>query len=103
MSSVSQPDWFVDSDHPERVYRLKKALYGLKQAQRAWYNELSKSLSKKQDCTAMSTAAAEYVALSLVDMFIEALLKERFEYLLGRLSMRCLTPTELEVLVNETA
>nr|GEU43855.1 hypothetical protein [Tanacetum cinerariifolium] len=32
---VSQPDGFVDQDHPIHVYRLKKALYGLKQAPRA--------------------------------------------------------------------
>nr|GEV96271.1 retrovirus-related Pol polyprotein from transposon TNT 1-94 [Tanacetum cinerariifolium] len=34
---VSQPEGFVDPDHPLHVYRLKKALYGLKQAPRAWY------------------------------------------------------------------
>ncbi|GKG36866.1 retrovirus-related pol polyprotein from transposon TNT 1-94, partial [Tanacetum coccineum] len=28
---VSQPEGFVDPDHPTHVYRLKKALYGLKQ------------------------------------------------------------------------
>ncbi|GJY36075.1 retrovirus-related pol polyprotein from transposon TNT 1-94 [Tanacetum coccineum] len=39
----------------------------------------------------------------LADMFTKALSKERFEYLVGRLGMRCLTPTELEVLANETA
>ncbi|GJS02626.1 retrovirus-related pol polyprotein from transposon TNT 1-94 [Tanacetum coccineum] len=33
---VSQPEGFVDLDHPTHVYRLKKALYGLKQAPRAW-------------------------------------------------------------------
>nr|GEX00057.1 retrotransposon protein, putative, unclassified [Tanacetum cinerariifolium] len=38
---VNQPDGFVDSYHPDKVYRLKKALYGLKQAPRAWYDELS--------------------------------------------------------------
>ncbi|GKE18169.1 retrovirus-related pol polyprotein from transposon TNT 1-94 [Tanacetum coccineum] len=32
---VSQPECFVDPDHPHHVYRLKKALYGLKQAPRA--------------------------------------------------------------------
>nr|GEW66747.1 hypothetical protein [Tanacetum cinerariifolium] len=32
---VNQPDGFVDSYHPDKVYRLKKALYGLKQAPRA--------------------------------------------------------------------
>ncbi|GKB74634.1 retrovirus-related pol polyprotein from transposon TNT 1-94 [Tanacetum coccineum] len=39
---VSQPEGFIDPDHPTHVYRLKKALYGLKQAPRAWYNTLSR-------------------------------------------------------------
>ncbi|GJW84101.1 integrase, catalytic region, zinc finger, CCHC-type containing protein [Tanacetum coccineum] len=39
---VSQPEGFVDPDHPTHVYRLKKALYGLKQAPRAWYDTLSR-------------------------------------------------------------
>nr|GEW93389.1 hypothetical protein [Tanacetum cinerariifolium] len=42
---VSQPEGFVDPDHPTHVYRLKKALYGLKQAPRAWYDTLSRFLS----------------------------------------------------------
>nr|GEZ17791.1 hypothetical protein [Tanacetum cinerariifolium] len=41
---VSQPEGFVDPDHPTHVYRLKKALYGLKQALRAWYDTLSRFL-----------------------------------------------------------
>nr|GEV44135.1 retrovirus-related Pol polyprotein from transposon TNT 1-94 [Tanacetum cinerariifolium] len=41
---VSQPEGFVDLDHPTHVYRLKKALYGLKQAPRAWYDKLSRFL-----------------------------------------------------------
>ncbi|GJR61116.1 retrovirus-related pol polyprotein from transposon TNT 1-94 [Tanacetum coccineum] len=41
---VSQPEGFVDPDHPTHVYLLKKALYGLKQAPRAWYNTLSRFL-----------------------------------------------------------
>ncbi|GJW28889.1 retrovirus-related pol polyprotein from transposon TNT 1-94 [Tanacetum coccineum] len=32
---VSQPEGFVDQEHPTHVFRLKKALYGLKQAPRA--------------------------------------------------------------------
>nr|GEU30966.1 retrovirus-related Pol polyprotein from transposon TNT 1-94 [Tanacetum cinerariifolium] len=44
---VAQPDGFVDTDHPEKVYRLRKALYGLKQAPKAWYDELSKFLISK--------------------------------------------------------
>ncbi|GJW25894.1 retrovirus-related pol polyprotein from transposon TNT 1-94 [Tanacetum coccineum] len=39
---ASQPESFVDPDHPTNVYRLKKALYGLKHAPRAWYNTLSR-------------------------------------------------------------
>ncbi|GJR53457.1 retrovirus-related pol polyprotein from transposon TNT 1-94 [Tanacetum coccineum] len=41
---VSQPEGFVDLDHPTYVYRLKKALYDLKQAPRAWYNTLLRFL-----------------------------------------------------------
>ncbi|GJS95910.1 retrovirus-related pol polyprotein from transposon TNT 1-94 [Tanacetum coccineum] len=41
---VSQPEGFVNPDHPTHVYRLKKALYSLKQAPRAWYNTLSRFL-----------------------------------------------------------
>ncbi|GJT09067.1 retrovirus-related pol polyprotein from transposon TNT 1-94 [Tanacetum coccineum] len=41
---VSQPEAFVDPDHPTHVYRLKKALYGLKQALQAWYDTLSRFL-----------------------------------------------------------
>nr|GEV24847.1 hypothetical protein [Tanacetum cinerariifolium] len=41
---VSQPEGFVDPDHPTHVYHLKKALYMLKQAPRAWYDTLSRFL-----------------------------------------------------------
>ncbi|GKC58278.1 hypothetical protein Tco_1085876, partial [Tanacetum coccineum] len=81
---------------------------------------------KKQDCIAMSSAEAEYVALSascaqervengimelnfvrteyqLADMFTKALPEDRFQYLVRRIGMRCLTPAELEVLANEFA
>ncbi|GKC70624.1 retrovirus-related pol polyprotein from transposon TNT 1-94 [Tanacetum coccineum] len=81
-------DGFVNPDFRNHVYRLKKALYGLKQAPRAWKHGMEKCdtvttpmatakidadlqgdklvswSSKKQDCTAMSTAEAEYVSLS---------------------------------------
>ncbi|GJX17508.1 retrovirus-related pol polyprotein from transposon TNT 1-94 [Tanacetum coccineum] len=38
---VSQPEGFVDPNHPTHVYRLKKALYGLKQALWVWYDTFS--------------------------------------------------------------
>ncbi|GKF22355.1 retrovirus-related pol polyprotein from transposon TNT 1-94, partial [Tanacetum coccineum] len=41
---VSQPEGFVDPDHPTHVYHLKKALYGLKQSPQAWYDTLSRFL-----------------------------------------------------------
>ncbi|GJU62745.1 retrovirus-related pol polyprotein from transposon TNT 1-94 [Tanacetum coccineum] len=41
---VSQPEGFIDPDHPTHVYRLKKALYGLKHGLKAWYNTLSRFL-----------------------------------------------------------
>nr|GEU89442.1 copia protein [Tanacetum cinerariifolium] len=203
---VAQPDGFVDPDHPEKVYSLRKALYGLKQAPRDSRFELTSLLdadhagcldtrkstyrgiqflvvklvswmSNKQDCTAMSSVEAEYVALStscfqvmwmrtqlkdyginyskiplycnsqsaitiscnpvqhsrtkhihtqyyfikkhvensiielyfvrteyqLADIFTKALPEDRFQYHVRRIGMRCLTPTELEVLANESA
>ncbi|GJU46625.1 hypothetical protein Tco_1203891 [Tanacetum coccineum] len=36
----------------------------------------------------------------LADLFTKALLKERFEYLVHRIGMRCMTPTQLESLTN---
>ncbi|GJW37137.1 hypothetical protein Tco_0060057 [Tanacetum coccineum] len=79
-------------------------------------------MSKKQDCTAMSSAETEYVALSA--SFSHSNLMQpraslsyqahpysvsfhqgtdRFQYLVRRIGMRCLTPAELEVLTNESA
>nr|GEX94545.1 retrovirus-related Pol polyprotein from transposon TNT 1-94 [Tanacetum cinerariifolium] len=62
--------------------------------------------SKKQDCTSMSFAKAEYVSLftteyQLADLFTKALPVERFQYLVRRLGMRCLTLAELKALENE--
>nr|GEZ24073.1 retrovirus-related Pol polyprotein from transposon TNT 1-94 [Tanacetum cinerariifolium] len=65
--------------------------------------------SKKQDCTALSTAEAEYVSLStcyaqtdyqLADIFTKALLTDRFNYLVRHLGMRSISPKELERLAK---
>nr|GFC94944.1 retrovirus-related Pol polyprotein from transposon TNT 1-94 [Tanacetum cinerariifolium] len=39
----------------------------------------------------------------LADLFTKALPVERFQHLVRRLGMRCLTPAELEALANESA
>ncbi|GKC53904.1 retrovirus-related pol polyprotein from transposon TNT 1-94 [Tanacetum coccineum] len=39
----------------------------------------------------------------LADMFTKSLSKDRFQYLIRLIVMRCLTPAELEVLANESA
>nr|GEV11101.1 putative polyprotein [Tanacetum cinerariifolium] len=41
--------------------------------------------SKKQDCTAMSSAKAEYDGIPVVDLFTKALPKERFEFLVHKI------------------
>ncbi|GKB61936.1 copia protein [Tanacetum coccineum] len=77
--------------------------------------------SKKQDCTTMSTArlwisvqqdSNEHVEKGTIELYVvgteyqlaylftKALPKERFEYLVHRIGMRCMTPTELERLAK---
>ncbi|GJZ97044.1 retrovirus-related pol polyprotein from transposon TNT 1-94 [Tanacetum coccineum] len=79
---------------------------------------------RSRNSTAMSQQQPTYVALSascaqvengiielyfvrteyqLADMFTKALPEDRFQYLVRRIGMRCLTPAELEVLANEFA
>nr|GFA70677.1 hypothetical protein [Tanacetum cinerariifolium] len=107
---VAQPNGFVDPDHPEKVYRLRKALYGLKQAPRASYDELSNFLmstgfTKDVDhagCIDTHKSTSGGIQF-LADMFTKALPRDRFQYLLRQIGMRCLTAAELEVLANEFA
>ncbi|GJW99064.1 retrovirus-related pol polyprotein from transposon TNT 1-94 [Tanacetum coccineum] len=135
---------FLDADHAGCVDTRKSTSRGIQ----FLGDKLVSWMSKKQDCTAMSSAEAEYVALSascaqvmwmrtqlqdygfnynkiplcivatlsshsnlmqnpteyqLADMFTKALSEDRFQYLVRRIGMRCLTPAELEVLTNESA
>ncbi|GJR13199.1 hypothetical protein Tco_0795851 [Tanacetum coccineum] len=112
---------FSDVDHVGCVDTRKSTSGGIQ----FLGDKLVSWMSKKQDCTAMSSAEAEYVALSascaqvmwmrtqlqdygfnynkiplteyqLADMFTKALPEERFQYLVRRIGMRCLTPAELE-------
>ncbi|GJZ43394.1 retrovirus-related pol polyprotein from transposon TNT 1-94 [Tanacetum coccineum] len=119
---------FLDADHAGCIDTRKSTSGGIQ----FLGDKLVSWMSKKQDCTAMSSAEAEYVALSascaqvmwmrtqlkdygfnynkiplteyqLADMFTKALPEDRFQYLVRRIGMRCLTPTELEVLAIESA
>ncbi|GJV91494.1 retrovirus-related pol polyprotein from transposon TNT 1-94 [Tanacetum coccineum] len=204
---VHKPDGLLIPDHPEKFYRLGSLYYGFETSSKSHDpqspplfqmstmpdaidtrkstsggiqflgDKLVSWMSKKQDCTAMSSAEAEYVALSascaqvmwmrtqlkdygfnynkiplycdsqsaiaiscnpvqhsrtkhihtryhfikeqvengiielyfvrteyqLADMFTKALPEDRFQYLVIRIGMRCLTPAKLEVLTNESA
>nr|GEV67620.1 retrovirus-related Pol polyprotein from transposon TNT 1-94 [Tanacetum cinerariifolium] len=97
---VSQPEGFVDPDHPTHVYRLKKALYGLKQVPRACAialccNNVQYSRSKHIDIrhhfireqVEKGVVELFFVATNyqLADIFTKSLPRERFEFLLSRL------------------
>nr|GEV80006.1 hypothetical protein [Tanacetum cinerariifolium] len=106
---VVQPDGFVDPDHPKKGSSF--GLTAFLDANHAGCIDTRKStpggiqflgdklvswMSKKQNCIAMLSAEAEYVALStscaqviteyqLVDMFTKALPEDRFKYLVRRI------------------
>nr|GEV00998.1 copia protein [Tanacetum cinerariifolium] len=111
---------FLDADHAGCIDSRKSTSGGIQ----FLGDKLISWMSKKQDCTAMSSAEAEYVTLStscaqvengitklyfvrteyqLADMFTKALPEDRFKYLVRRIGMRCLTPAELEILAKESA
>nr|GEW76828.1 retrovirus-related Pol polyprotein from transposon TNT 1-94 [Tanacetum cinerariifolium] len=72
---VSQPEGFVDPEHPTHVYRLKKALYGLKQAPRG---------ASRPDLVFVVCMCARYQA-SPTKKHLEAL-KHVFWYLRGTIN-----------------
>nr|GEU83995.1 hypothetical protein [Tanacetum cinerariifolium] len=101
---------FLDVDHAGCIDSRKITSGGIQ----FLGDKLVSWMSKKQNCTAMSSAEAEYVALSascaqviteyqLADMFTKALPVDRFKYMVRRIGMRCLTPAKQEVLAKESA
>ncbi|GJX34436.1 retrovirus-related pol polyprotein from transposon TNT 1-94 [Tanacetum coccineum] len=111
---VSQPEGFVDPDHPTHVYRLKKALYGLKQASRTCAialccNNVQHSRSKHIDIRhhfireQVEKGVVELYFVTtdyqLADIFTKALPRERFEFLLPRLGMKSMSLETLKRLI----
>nr|GEU80914.1 integrase, catalytic region, zinc finger, CCHC-type, peptidase aspartic, catalytic [Tanacetum cinerariifolium] len=109
---VSQPEGFVDPDHPTHVYRLKKALYGLKQAHRAcaialYCNNVQHSRSKHIDIRhhfireQVEKGVVELFFVTtdyqLTNIFTKALPRERLEFLLPRLD----TMADMNILAND--
>ncbi|KAJ9565777.1 hypothetical protein OSB04_001743 [Centaurea solstitialis] len=90
---VSQPEGFVDKDHPDHVYILDKALYGLKQAPRAWYDSLSQFLVEsgyskgKIDNTLFIKREGEYIMLSKPKESHLKAVKRIFRYLKGTVTL----------------
>nr|GEU70458.1 integrase, catalytic region, zinc finger, CCHC-type, peptidase aspartic, catalytic [Tanacetum cinerariifolium] len=106
---VSQPDGFVDPDHPDKARYALEILkkHGMEKGQSigtpmATKPKLDADLSGKlvDQIDYRSKIRTEY---QLADMFTKALPEDRFKYLVRRIGMRCLTPVELEVLANESA
>ncbi|GKB13769.1 hypothetical protein Tco_0847692 [Tanacetum coccineum] len=109
---------FLDLDHAGCLDTRKSTSGGI---QFLSGDKLVSWLSKKQDCTSMSLAEAEYHFINdqvekgivelffvrteyqLANLFTKALPEDRFKYLVRRLGIRCLTPEELEVLAIEPA
>ncbi|GKD56502.1 retrovirus-related pol polyprotein from transposon TNT 1-94 [Tanacetum coccineum] len=89
---------FLDANHAGCIDTRKSSSGGIQ----FLGDKLVSWMSKKQDCTAMSSAEAK-TKYQLADMFTKALPEDRFQYLVRRIVMRCLTPAELEVLANESA
>ncbi|GJW02815.1 hypothetical protein Tco_1561671 [Tanacetum coccineum] len=103
---------FLDSDHAGYHDSRKSTSGGIRFL---GGDKLVSWSSKKQDCMSIYQFIKEQVEKRIVelffvgtkyqlaDLFTKALPVDRFKYLVRRLSMRCLTPDELEVLANESA
>ncbi|GJW92274.1 hypothetical protein Tco_0169827 [Tanacetum coccineum] len=96
---------FLDVDHDGCLNTRKSTSGGI----HLLGDKLVSWMSKKQDCTEchqQKRSTLRYLQFvlkteyQLADMFTKALPEDRFHYLVRQIGMRCLTPTELEVLVG---
>nr|GEU54005.1 ribonuclease H-like domain, reverse transcriptase, RNA-dependent DNA polymerase [Tanacetum cinerariifolium] len=99
---ISQPEGFVDPDHPTHVYRLKKAI---EQANIFFLFKHMSMISSLPRPTLKHVVEKGVVELyfvtmdyQLADIFTKALPRERFEFLLSRLGMKSMTLETLKYL-----
>ncbi|GJX79926.1 retrovirus-related pol polyprotein from transposon TNT 1-94 [Tanacetum coccineum] len=102
---------FSDADHAGCIDTRKSTFGGIQfldadTASRLWL-QLQQNTFVLRLLVCHSNIMQPRVALpteyQLADMFTKALPEERFQYLVRRIGMRCLTPAELEVLTKESA
>ncbi|GKA72865.1 retrovirus-related pol polyprotein from transposon TNT 1-94 [Tanacetum coccineum] len=86
---VAQLEGFINRDHLENIYYLRSSI---------WIKTSFESLVEN-GIYELYFVRTEY---QLADMFTKALPEDRFQYLVRRIGMRCLTPAEQEVLTNES-
>nr|GEX58577.1 Gag-Pol polyprotein [Tanacetum cinerariifolium] len=72
---------FLEADHVGCIDSRKSTSGGIQ----FLGDKLVSWMSKKQNCTAMSLAEAEYTEYQLADMFTKALPEDRFKYLVSRI------------------
>nr|GEV62023.1 putative Gag-Pol polyprotein [Tanacetum cinerariifolium] len=87
-----------DADHARCIDSRKSTSEGIQ----FLCDKLVSWMSKKKNCTAMSSEEAEYMALSmscaqLADMFTKALPEDRFKYLVRRIGGSLLQPPSTKI------
>nr|GEV50439.1 retrovirus-related Pol polyprotein from transposon TNT 1-94 [Tanacetum cinerariifolium] len=100
---VSQPEGFVDPDHPTHVYRLKKALYSAialccnnVQYSRSKHIDIQHHFIREQVEKGVVELYFVTTDYQLANIFTKALPRERFEFLLSRLGVKSMSPTTLK-------
>ncbi|GJW70335.1 hypothetical protein Tco_0127252 [Tanacetum coccineum] len=92
---VAQPDGFVDPDHPKKSLPYKESSIWIEASSESLILDVLNGENEILSGTSDSPipTRTEY---QLANMFTKALPEDRFQYLVRRIGMRCLTPAELE-------